>query len=142
MDDDAAVSGNEATETQLLHREWGDAWPLMRSSMFVSRRSTTMAGPEDPHVRESFRVSFQLCRPDVLDPIRAREKVVQSFTEGKSIRTRILAYDYLFSRGLRAWVQWGTCGRFPLWCAFEGSGSSYSRSRRLHCSPSRPPPCP
>src|SRR5216110_2864681 len=77
MDDDAAVSGNEATETQLLHREWGDAWPLMRSSMFVSRRSTTMAGPEDPHVRESFRVSFQLCRPDVLDPVRARERVVQ-----------------------------------------------------------------
>lgn len=80
----------------------------MRSSMFVSRRSTTMAGPEDPHVRESFRVSFQLCRPDVLDPVRAREKVVQRFTEGKSIRTRILAYDYLFSRGLRAWVPWGT----------------------------------
>src|SRR5437763_5997189 len=74
MDDDAAVSDNEATETQLLHREWGDAWPLMRSSMFVSRRSTTMAGPEDPHVRESFRVSFQLCRPDVLDPFALGKK--------------------------------------------------------------------
>src|SRR5947207_3740986 len=108
MDDDAAVSGNEATETQLLHREWGDAWPLMRSSMFVSRRSTTMAGPEDPHVRESFRVSCQLCRPDVLDPIRARAQVGQRFAEVKSIRTRILAYDYPFCRGLRAWVQWGT----------------------------------
>src|SRR5205823_13568079 len=127
MDDDAAVSGNEATETQLLHREWGDAWPLMRSSMFVSRRSTTMAGPEDPHVRESFRVSFQLCRPDVLDPVRAWENVVQRFTEGKSFRTRILAYDYLFSRGLRAWGPWGTLVLFPPWSVFEGCVSSCSR---------------
>src|SRR5437899_5041658 len=32
-------------------------------SMEVSRRSTAMAGPEDRHVKESFRVDFQLCRP-------------------------------------------------------------------------------
>src|SRR5439155_15536537 len=72
-------------------------------SMFVSRRSTAMAGPEDRNVKESFRVDIQLCRREVLGPIGAREKVVQRFTEGKSGRTRILAYDYLFSRSLRAW---------------------------------------
>src|SRR5438034_4551039 len=90
MDDDAAVSGNEATETQLLHREWGDAWPLTRSSMFVSRRSTTMAGPEDPHVRESFRVSFQLCRPDVLDPVRAREKELNGLLGANQFGARVV----------------------------------------------------